>query len=264
MARQDGRVALVLGASAGLGRAVAEKLALEGARVAMGSRTMERVREAARAIEGKGGTVLPLQADVSRGEDIQKAVEAAVGQWGRLDILFFNSGGPRPGNFFDLSEEDWRQGEDLTLMGFVRSVRAAYPHLKKAATPEVPAHIGVIVSSSVKEGIDHLTLSNVYRPAIAALVKELARTLGPEHILVNAFAPGRFATQRVEELDKETARRRGISVEEARQVSVSRIPLGRYGDPSELARVAAFFLSPDNTYVTGQTIFVDGGLVRAL
>ncbi|MDI3270308.1 MAG: SDR family oxidoreductase [Bacillota bacterium] len=264
MAHQEGRVALVLGASTGLGRAVAEELARGGVRVAMGSRSLERVEAAARDMASEGGKVLPLETDVGEPAHIERAVAAVLKEWGRLDILFFNSGGPRPGSFFDLSDEDWRKGEDLTLMGFVRSVRAAYPHLKAAATREVPAHIGVIVSSSVKEGIDHLTLSNVYRPALAALVKELARTLGPEHILVNAFAPGRFATRRVEELDHETARRRGIPVEEARQASVARIPLGRYGDPAELGRVAAFFLSPANTYVTGQTIFVDGGMVRAL
>ncbi|MBE3591139.1 MAG: SDR family oxidoreductase [Firmicutes bacterium] len=257
-----GRVALVTGASSGLGRAVAEELAARGASVLLASRNREKLAAAVAAIEAAGGRAAAFAADMTRRADIEAAVAAAVERFGALDAVLFNTGGPKLGSFLSLTDEDWLEGMDATLLAFIRTVRAAVPVLR--AAPDRPAHILAILSSSVKEGIDNLTMSNTYRPAIAALIRTLARELGPRHILVNGVAPGRFMTERVVEVDRDAAARRGITEEEARAEMEARIPLGRYGRPRELGRVAAFLMGPENTYVTGQTLLVDGGLVRGL
>lgn len=256
------RAALVTGASSGLARAVAEELAAQGVRVTVASRSLERVQRVADTIVAAGGRAAAVQADMTRREEIEAAVAAAKDHWGSLHAVLFNTGGPRLGSFFELSDEDWLAALDATLMAFVRTVRAAVPAL--TATPERPAQIVAIVSSTVKEGVDGLVLSNTFRPAIAALIKTLARELGSRHVLINGIAPGRFETERVQEVDRDAAQRQGISVDEVRARRSATIPLGRYGCPEELARVAAFLLSPANTYVTGQTILVDGGMVRGL
>lgn len=257
-----GRVALVTGASSGLGRAIAEELGARGADVVVASRNSEKLREVVATIEASGGRAMAVTADMTRREDVEAAVAATVERFGAVDDVLFNTGGPKLGSFLSLTDEDWLAGLDATLLSFIRTVRAAVPVLR--AAPDRPAHIVAILSSSVKEGIDNLTMSNTYRPAIAALIKTLARELGPRHILVNGVAPGRFMTERVVEVDRDVAARRGISVEAARAETEARIPLGRYGDPRELARVAAFLMGPENTYVTGQTLLVDGGMVRGL
>lgn len=258
----QGRVYLVTGGSAGLGRAVAEELARRGATVMVTSRDAGRAAAVAQAIREAGGQADSLALDVRDPEAPRRALEETLARRGALHGAFFNSGGPKLGSFFELGDEDWLSGLEVTLLGFVRLARTVIPAF--TASEEAPAHLLAIVSSSVKEGIDNLTLSNAYRPAIAALVRSLAREVAPKHVLVNAIAPGRFDTERVRELDEAAARRAGVSFEEARRASIARIPLGRLGRPEELARVAAFLLSPENTYVTGQTILVDGGMVRAL
>lgn len=257
-----GRVALLTGASSGLGRAIAEEMAARGATVVVTSRDAKRAGLVAEAIRATGGQADGWAADLTRPEQIEAAVRTTLDRRGALHAVLFNTGGPKLGSFFDLADEDWLEGMEATLLAFVRLVRASVPRL--AASDREPGHILAIVSSSVKEGIDNLTLSNTFRPAVAALVRSLARELAPRHVIVNAIAPGRFDTERVAELDRNTARRRGISAEQARAESVARIPMGRYGDPREIGRVAAFLLSPENTYLTGQTILVDGGMVRAL
>jgi 3-oxoacyl-[acyl-carrier protein] reductase len=171
-----------------------------------------------------------------------------------------NCGGPRGGGFETLDDDAWRGALDLVLLSAVRLVRAALPHLRAAGGGRIVS----VVSSSVRQPVEHLTLSNVLRPALAALVNDLAGAFAGEGILVNALAPGRIDTQRVRELDRSAAERQGISPEEAMRQSAARIPAGRYGEPDEFARAAAFLLSRENTYITGQVLLVDGGLVRAL
>lgn len=256
-----GKVALVTAASAGLGRASALALAQEGAQVAIVSRNQANIEAAAAEIrEETGAAALPLVADVADPEAGARLVKAVLGELGRLDILVCNAGGPPPGDFLSVTEEAWLKAFDLTLMSVIRLVRAAVPAMEQAGG----GRIVNIASSSVKQPIPGLVISNVYRPALAGLFKHLSAELAPRGILVNTVAPGRIATERVRSLDEAAAKRAGITPAEARQRSEAAIPLGRYGEPHEFGRVVAFLASGSNTYVTGQQILVDGGMIKAI
>jgi 3-oxoacyl-[acyl-carrier protein] reductase len=248
-----GARALVGGASAGLGAAIAAALAAEGARVAVTARSTDKLL----ALAGRlGGYAVP--ADLSTPEGPAVAVDAAVGALGGLDLLVVNSGGPPQGRFEDLTEAQWETAIDGTLRSSLRLLRAALPHLRQSDRPAIL----VILSSSVREPIPGLTTSNLLRPGLDGLVKSLAGELPP--IRINAIAPGRVATARIEAIDTHRAQTGGISIEEVQRQTIARIPLGRYGDPAEIGRVAAFLLSPAASYVSGQTVGVDGGMVRSL
>lgn len=256
-----GKVALVTAASKGLGRACAEAIAAEGAKLAIVSRSQENVEAAAAAIrEATGAEVLALVGDVADPAQCRDAVEKTAAAYGRLDALVTNAGGPPGGEFMDLDDEQWEMAFQLTLMSVVRLVKAAVPHMRKAGGGRI-VNIG---SSSVKQPIPHLVLSNVFRPGLHGLFKHLSRELAPAGILINTVSPGRIRTERVMSLDAAKAQRVGTTPEEVRRQAEAGIPLGRYGEPEELGRVVAFLVSGANTYVTGQHILVDGGMVQAL
>lgn len=248
-----GARALVGGGSRGLGGAIAETLAAEGARVAVVSRPGPALDAQAERLRG-----LAVPADLSTKEGPAAAVEAAVGAWGGLDLLVVNSGGPPAGRFEDLDEEAWQRAVDGTLMSAVRLLRAALPWLRQGRDPAIL----IVLSSSVREPIPALSTSNLIRPGLAGLLKSLVDEIAP--IRINGLAPGRLATDRIGQLDAGRATAAGVDVEEIRRRTIQRIPLGRYGDPSELGRVAAFLLSPAASYVTGAIVPVDGGMIRAL
>ncbi|MEM7735357.1 MAG: SDR family oxidoreductase [Deinococcota bacterium] len=251
-----GKRALVTASSGGLGFACAHALAQEGATVAVASRDPERAQQAA----GKIGTTHAFDVDVSDKTSLETLFANATSDLGGLDVLICNAGGPPPGGFTALAEDKWDLAYQLTLQSVVRSVRLALPHFEKAGG----GVIVVITSSSVKSPIPNLLLSNVFRPAIQGLCKSLAIELASKNIRVLCLSPGRIETDRVNQLDQAKAEREGKDVSEVRNASLAAIPMGRLGEPAEFGRVAAFLCSEAASYMTGSTLFVDGGSVKCL
>jgi len=257
----QGKTALVLAASKGIGRAIATELAAEGANVVIASRDEAALAAAASEIhEATGAEAAYFTADVTKDEDIQRLVVRTVERFGGLDALVTNTGGPPPGTFQDFGDEAWTDAFELTLLNIVRAVRAVLPHMRERGG----GRIVNVASSSIKQPIEGLILSNTFRAGIIGLAKSLSAELAPDGILINTLGPGRISTDRSAGMDASQAEVRGVSVEEIRNEMAARIPLGRYGTPEEFARVAAFLASPANSYLTGQAILVDGGMVRAL
>jgi 3-oxoacyl-[acyl-carrier protein] reductase len=257
----EGRVALVTAASKGLGRASATALAAEGARVMISSRSEEQLAATAAAIrEATGGEVRHCAADVSRAEDLTRLLEQTEQELGGVDVLVNNAGGPRPGGFDALDDDAWQEAFELNLMSAIRLVRGVLPHMRQQRF----GRIVTIASSSIKQPIENLMLSNTYRVALVGLSKSLATEVAPDGILVNTVGPGRIATDRVASLDANRAASAGTSVEQVRAQTEKGIPVGRYGTAEEFAKVVAFLGSGANTYLTGQALLVDGGMVRAL
>jgi 3-oxoacyl-[acyl-carrier protein] reductase len=254
-----GRAAAVAAASRGLGRACAEALAAEGAAVAVCGRDEARIREAAAAIATRtGARTLAFVADVAVAAECQAFVAAAAREFGRLDVLVTNTGGPKPGGFDAVSDADWEQAYRLTLANVVQLVRAAAPHMKKNRW----GRIVNITSVSAKQPVDGLVLSNAFRPAIVGLAKTLANELGRDGILVNNVCPGYTRTDRLEELAR--ARAAASTPERILADLAQALPVGRVAEPAELAAVVAFLCSERASYVTGATIPVDGGAVQGL
>lgn len=255
-----GKRALVTAASSGLGFATAQALAAEGVTIALCSRDHRRAEGAAERLRRIGATVYAYTADVSKSTDLETLFQRATGDLGGLDILICNAGGPPTGDFTKLKPQDWDTAYALTLMSVVHSVRLALPHFRQTGSGAILA----IVGSSVKRPLPNLLLSNVFRPAVQGLCKSLALELAKDGIRVNCLAPGRVETERTNELDEALARRQGISFTEVRERSLQGIPMGRLGRPEEFGKVAAFLVSEAASYITGSTVFVDGGAVVCL
>lgn len=250
-----GRRALVTAASRGLGRACAEALIQEGAQVVIVARGLEGLAKTA----GEIGAVGRHAFDVSDPAAPAAAVDVAVDTLGGLDILVANAGGPPPGTFTSTPPEAWDFGFQITLQSTVRLLRAALPHLRDSPQPRVV----IVTSTSVREPIPNLVLSNAFRSAVTATAKTLSREVAPLGVTINCLAPGRFATDRVQELDEATAKLEGKTREEVEAASVADIPARRYGRPAEFGAVCAFLCSGQAGYLTGQTIVLDGGALHA-
>lgn len=254
-----GRVALVAAASKGLGFGVAQALAREGARVSICSRDQASVDSAvARLKEETGSEVIGQPCDMRDAGSIQRWVDATVSQWEHVDAVLVNAGGPPSAFFKDQTEQQWQDAFELTLMSTVRLIKAALPHMSSGGS------ILTITSSSIKEPIEGLGLSTVMRAGVAGLVKTLADELSGDGIRVNNLIPGRIDTDRVAQLDTKAAERAGISFDEARARSMSKIPLKRLGTIEEFGAAAAFLLSPAAAYITGASLRVDGGQMRSI
>lgn len=257
-----GKVAMVAGASRGLGYAVAEVLMSEGARISMASADRSRIGEAAQRLQTAMGTngVLAMATDLRSADAIDAWYQATVCQMGGVDLLFVNTGGPPAGSALSFDDASWLDAVNLLLMSAVRLVRAVVPSMSERGG----GSILFSTSSAVKEPIANLALSNVVRASVAALAKTLANELAPRNIRVNNLVPGRIDTDRVRELDAMRSRQAGISVDEQRVRTSGTIPLGRYGDPREFGRAAAFLLSDVSRYTTGASLQVDGGMIRGV
>jgi len=256
-----GKVAIVGGASKGLGRACAQVLAAEGARVALCSRSAGELDKAAREIHDvTGAETLAFPGDLDRPETARDLVAATVERFGRVDILVNNSGGPPLARANTATEEQWATAVQRSLLFFARMCREAVPHLKRSGG----GRIINILASTVYQPIPNLALSGVTRMGVVAFAKSLADEVGRDGILVNNVCPGSILTERM--LANVTARARelGQTVEDALANRAAETAVGRIGDPMEMAYLVAFLASSRSSYITGTTMLVDGGLVRSV
>ncbi len=255
-----GKVAVVTASSAGLGKAVAVRFAQEGANVVMCSRSQARIDAAAADVRDQGADVLALEIDVTNPAEIDRLISSAVERFGGVDILVTNAGGPPAGTFDRFDDAAWQNAFELTLMSAVRLIRRTIPEMRKRGGGSIVA----MTSSSIKQPIPNLLLSNVMRAGVAALAKTLSDELTGDNIRVNTLVPGRIATARIEELDRANAERQGVDVETVTKQQLGNIPMGRYGEAGEFAAGAVFLASEAASYITGATLQVDGGMIRSL
>jgi 3-oxoacyl-[acyl-carrier protein] reductase len=256
-----GKVALVLAASKGLGRASAEALAQEGANVVIGARTRQELEQTAQEIQQKSGRqILAVPVDVTRKEDAEAIVKETIRTFGRLDILVNNAGGPPFGTFDGLDEAQWQAALDLTLLSTMRFIKLALPHMRKTGS----GRIINISSITVKTLLDGSLLSTVARLGVVGLAKTLSKELGPDNITVNNIATGFILTDRVRQVALKKLLDQGMSDEEAQRELAKSIPLGRLGQPEEFAALVTFLASQQAGYITGTTIPIDGGAVQSI
>lgn len=253
-----GKVVLITAASRGLGKATALEFAREGAQVAMCARS-EQVENAAQEIaHATGALVYSVQADLTQPADIDSLVTATLEKFRRIDILFINAGGPKPGGFLSLKPQDWETAVQLTLMSTVLLCYAVLPHMLEQGE----GSILTTQSYSVKQPIDNLTLSNSLRLAVIGLMKSLANELGPKGIRVNSINPAWTWTERVEQLMDDRASRAGTTAEEEAGKIIQEIPLGRMGTVEEFAKAAVWLASPAASFIHGHALMFDGGIVK--
>ena len=255
-----GKTALLTGASRGLGFAAAEALAKEGVDIAINSRNEEVLSKAGDKLAQYGTRVVSLPGDVTNPQKAEMLVGGTIATLGKLDLLFTNAGGPPPGAFESFNDENWQHAIELSFMSHVRLIRAALPFLRRSESPSVLT----VTSISVKQPIPNLVLSNSIRAATVGLTKTLALELGEEGIRFNSILPSWTHTERVENLMKDRAQRKGTSIEDEIQSQNKQSPLGRMAKPEEFGKAAAFLLSPAASYITGVMLSVDGGTYKGL
>jgi 3-oxoacyl-[acyl-carrier protein] reductase len=259
--RLANKVVMVGGASKGLGYAVARAVAGEGAAVCVASRDAAAIQRAAKAIATEtGARVHPVAADLSKPEAIAEWHAQTVQQFGGVDALFANTGGPPAGSSLSFDDAGWQAAFELLLLSVIRTARLVVPSMKARGG----GAILIGTSSSVKEPIANLALSNVLRSGVTSLAKTLSLELAADRIRVNTLIPGRIETDRLRHLDEITAKQTNAPLEEHRLKMMATVPLGRYGAPDEFGRIGAFLLSDAASYITGANIQVDGGLLKGM
>jgi 3-oxoacyl-[acyl-carrier protein] reductase len=256
-----GRVALVAASSKGLGKAIAEELAAEGASLVLCARGMDALMVTGTEIQKRYGVkVVALAADVGVPGEPERVVREGIARLGKIDILFTNSGGPPAGPFESLTPEAWAKATALVLTSVVEFCRAALPGMKERRW----GRILNVTSIAAKQPVDNLMLSNSIRAAVIGFARTLANEVAPFGVTVNNLVPGFTATERMVELSEVTAKQEGITPEQALARYTGSVPMGRMGEPREFAALAAFLASERASYITGQSMAVDGGWIRAL
>ena len=256
-----GKTVLITGASQGMGRATAEAFAAEGARLAMCARTQKTLEAAQAEISSRHKTEVMVEAvDVTDADKLRRFVAAAAEHFGGIDVAVANAGGPPAKNFLSLTPEDWRRAVDVNFLSVVTLAREVIPHMQRKRW----GRFITITSTSVRQPIPDLLLSNSVRPAVVGLIKSLAIEFGKDGLTFNNIAPGYTATERLSELSKVRALAAGTSEEQIRERWAQEIPLRRLGEPQEIADAIIWLASDRAAYVTGQTLVVDGGNYRGL
>lgn len=256
-----GKVALVAASSRGLGKAMAEELAREGADLVLCARGEEALMQTRAALEDATGVrVVALAADLSLPEEVDRVVERGLQELGRIDVLVTNAGGPPAGPFESHSPEAWRRAVQLNLESVLNLVRAVLPGMKERRW----GRILNVTSIAVKQPVENLILSNSLRAAVTGFARTLANEVAPFGITVNNLMPGYTRTERVVDLAESNARTKGTSPEDELARWEREIPMGRLGEPAEFAALAAFLASERASYITAQSIAVDGGWIRSL
>ena len=257
-----GKVALCMASAAGLGKGIATEMAREGAKVVIC--TAEPFKDQLYATqkeieEETGNKPYAFLYDVNDGDSIKALVDKVVAEVGDIYALINMCPGPKPGPFEAFDDAAWTGAFNLCLLSYIRAIRAALPSMKRLGGGRILNS----TSSSVKDCLDNLILSNTMRMGVVGMSKTLAREVGKDNILVNVFGPGRIGTARIESLNKMRAEKAGISVAEYEKQDLKEFPMGRYGTIDEYGRLAAWLCSEANTYVSGQTILLDGAMTRA-
>jgi Dehydrogenases with different specificities (related to short-chain alcohol dehydrogenases) len=253
------KVALVMASSEGIARAAAEGLAAEGARIAMCSRTESRLRKAADELRSRHGVeVLAEVLDVADFPAAQAFVRRVAERFGRIDICLANAGGPAPKNFLSIEIEEWRRTVELTFLSVVNLAKSVIPYMQRGGGGRFIA----ITSTSVKAPISDLVMSNAIRPAVVGLLKSLSIEFGKDNITFNNVAPGYTTTERLNELASTRALAANVEIKEIHEKWAEEIPLHRLARPEEIADAILWLASDRASYVTGQTIVVDGGKYR--
>ena len=255
-----GKVAIVLGASQGMGRASARALGQEGCDLALAARKATPLGEAAEAIVKECGVKVFHQAcDVTRDADRESFLAETLHRYGRVDVLVNNCGGPKPGTLKDApTPKDWQDAFERSLLQVVKWTQAVVPYMKGWG------RIVNIVSTSVRQPIDGLLLSNSIRPGVLGVSKSAARELAPQGITINSILPGSIRTDRTIELAQARSSKEGVSVERVIEEKAREIPAGRLGEPDEIGAAVAFLCSKQAAYITGAALVIDGGLTRAV
>ncbi len=258
----EGKVALCMASAAGLGKGIAMEMAREGAKVMICTAApfADQLAAAQDDIEKEtGNRPFAEICDVNDGESIKELVDKTVTDLGDIFALANMCPGPKPGEFEKFTDEDWTGAFNMCLLSYIRTIRAVLPSMKRLGKGRIVNS----TSSSVKDCLDNLILSNTMRMGVVGMSKTLAGEVGKDNILVNVIGPGRIGTQRILNLNAVRAERAGVSVEEYEKLDLKSFPMGRYGTTDEYGRLAAFLLSEANTYISGQTILLDGAMTRA-
>jgi len=255
-----GKVALVTASSKGIGFGIAKALGIEGAKVIISSSNSDNLKVAKESLEKEGIDVESFVCDLSKPSEVDKLSDFVLGKFGGVDIFVFNTGGPKPGDFFDVGLEDWYNAFELVLMSAVRLTKAFLPGMIEKKWGRVV----YMTSVSVKEPIDGLILSNVFRSGVNALSKSLSRTIKVDNVTFNVVCTGNIYTERAIKLIERKSKITGVSFEEFKKEFEKSIPLGRYGSVEEIANFVAFLCSEKASYINGTSVQVDGGFIRGV